>query len=1114
MTSSLVRSKLILTALVFVSLMLAAGSVAQAQLLYGTLTGNVTDSRGAVIPKAQVRATLMQTGEIRKTSTNAVGEYSLTNVPQGLYEVTVQAAGFSEFSAPNVQVFVNSIVRVDADMQVGAQTSTVTVNEAEARLQTDSAMIQQDVTERELQDLPVPSYNYANILSTVPGVEPLGGFGGGTNNPAGTAVLEANGTSEESTDVRVDGVSAVNPWVQYHSTLSPSIDSIATLNVVTSNSDADQTLAGGTTINVLLKSGTNELHGSAAEHYQGDALGSRNYFTPPGTKKTHNVDNDATGTLGGPIIKDKLFFFGAYEGHFIHSGGGAYGTVPVPAMLQGDFSSTGTQIYDPATGGPNGSGKLAFPNNQIPTERFDPAVKQLLSLIPAPNTTAFGTPFVNNFFTQTPNTSSLQSITGKIDWATTQALRINGRFNYQPYKYTQTPLFGHVLGDGSTTPTQDGHIYALTVAANYLVRANLVVDGSFGYTWTNQLLLPTDGGVKYGSDVLHIPGVNLSPLPAGGGLPTFNISNGYTGYGYGYPYLQYLDPVFQYSGNASWTKGKHSAKFGVNVSQQHMNHIENNNDAFSFNGGATALNTEQPNQFTAYADFLLGAAQGVQNSYLNFGRVTLRQWQYALYAGDKWDITKKLTITYGTSWEYFPVPSHVGHGIENYNPDTNQYYICGGGGVPLDCGIHVQPVLFGPKGGFAYRPTENMVIRGGYGINTQQQSMARDGLYNYPEDIQYMANSLNPYAPLSYVSAGIPVTPSIKVTGGYIPLPTGQFISAIPHNFVRGYTESYNLTLQQLFGSWLFSVGYVGTHTVHQHTRYNINYGQVGGGVQSGRLYQLFGQTTEFDEIYPFEHMNYNSLQVTLQHRFRGGFLIDTNYTWAKWLGTCCDINGDGAPEISIPEYYQKNYAPEPGDIRSNFHFRAIAELPFGKGKPFLTGRVSSLLAGGWQANLVFTAHSGFPFTVFADGTSLNAPGSTQVANQVKSSVKINHNLNQWFDITAFQPVTTAAFGTSSFDELRGPIYKMPDFGLSRSFKVTERVKLHFRVDAFNLFNSPVFGTPNSNIAAVQYGTNGDGSPNYNQIVSSNGFGQITGGDGESAAANSRNLRLTGKITF
>ena len=700
----------LLSATATVGILLFAPVVVNAQVLYGSITGTVTDPSGAVVPHAAIKITQVQTGEARQALSNSSGGYSLDNIPEGTYNVVISTPGFKSFAAPSIEVRLNSVVRVNAQLAVGEQAQRVEVNATGAQLQTDSGKVQADITAAELQSLPQPTRNYAGLLGATAGVEPPGCCGGGTNNPAKTLVLAANGTSESATDVRIEGVSAVNPWVQYHSTLAPSVDSVETVNMVTGASEADQTLAGGATINVQLKSGTNAIHGSVYEYHMDNVLKAKPYFYPPNTRKSKFIDNDLGGTVGGPIIKNKLFYFAAYEGDFTRQGGGSFGTVPTAAIRAGDFSQITTPIYDPLTGNSDGTGKTQFQNNQIPITRFNPISRQLLAMVPLPNTNVFGSTYNNNYFKSTPSGYNLQSYSGKVDWDLTSSIRITGRANYQPYSNTQTPLFGSVLGDGGTTPTQRGNIFATTIAATYIARPNLVLDGTFGFTRANQLLIPIDANVKYGSEVLKIPGVNLSPLPAGGGLPDFNI-NGFTGYGYGYPYLQYLDPVFQYAANGTWSKGAHALRFGGNVSQQHMNHIENSQDGFNFSGGSTALNGGiSPNQYNGYADFLLGEVQSVSNSKLNEGVVRLRTWQFALYASDKWNVSKKLTLTYGTAWEYFPVPTHGNYGLENYLPSTNQYEVCGYGGIPKDCGIKVSKGLFAPKIGFAYRPIENTVI--------------------------------------------------------------------------------------------------------------------------------------------------------------------------------------------------------------------------------------------------------------------------------------------------------------------------------------------------------------------------------------------------------------------
>jgi Carboxypeptidase regulatory-like domain len=1091
-----------------------------AQVLYGGLVGNVTDPSGAVVPNAEVRAQNLDTGAVLQTTTGNTGSFAIGNVPPGRFDVTITKAGFGTFKAPSVSVEMNAQVRVDAALQVGNTTDTITVSTQDVELQTDSADVHDAISSKQFQDLPQPTRTYQGLVGLVTGVAPPSpdfAGGGGTNNPGRSFAIEANGTSQSGTDVRIDGVSAVNPWVQFYSTAVPSTEAIASVSVVTSSPEAEQGLASGAQINVQLKSGTNQFHGSLYELHQDNALKARPYFEPTNQRLPKLIDNDFGGTIGGPIIRNRLFFFGSYEGDFLVQGSSSFQTVPTAAIRNGDFSATSTTIYDPATGNPStGTGRTPFPNNIIPSGRISPIVKKLTALVPLPNTDVFGTD-TSNYFVNTPTSYRLHKIDTKFNWDASSKLRLIGRYSTYPYNSTQVPVFGEQLG-GSNTPSQHGNTYATTIGATYLLKPNLLIDGSWGFTRAHQLLIPIQDNVKAGADVLGIPGTNLGSLPAAGGLPQFNF-NGYSGYGYSYPYLEYNDPVFQYSANVSWTLGKHNVKFGTNISQQHMNHTETTPTQFSFGGGSTILNGGPTlTNFNSYADFLLGLPTNRSNS-MNPTPLTLHTWEYSFYARDQWQITPKLTLTYGTGWEYYPVPTRADRGIERFDFQTNKYLICGVGSTPKDCGISVQKTLFAPRGGIAYRPIQGTVMRVGFALTPEQINMFRDGLYNYPANIGYSDASTNPYTAVAPLAAGIPVVQPADISSGSLTLPTGTTFATSPKNFVRGYVESYNVTVEQDFGKgWLGSIAYVGTHTVHQHTRYNINYGQVGGGAASQPFFKLFGTTASEVEVLPLEAMNYNSMQLNLGRAFTNGLQLKAGYTWSKWIATCCDTRADGSPAIPIPQYFYLNRVASPGDMRSNFTLSGIAELPFGRNKPFLQHGIGAAVAGGWQLNGVLTAHTGTPFSISADGTGLNAPGSQQRADQVKPArILGGHNANPYFDPTAYRPVpnSQARFGTANFDSIYGPGAANLDLSLFRSIAIREPWILQFRVDALNFTNTPHFSNPgNTNVSAVVYGTDASGNQNYSNIVSLNGFGQITSTNAGSRLTDERYLRLGLKLTF
>jgi hypothetical protein len=1082
----------------------------EAQVLFGSIVGNVTDTSGAAVPDAVVKVTQRETTESREVKTNESGGFVLSTLPAGTYDITISKTGFRSYTSQSNQLSLNTVVRVDASLQVGVQTESVTVTADAAPLQTDRADVHTDITGQQITDIPQPTRTYEGMLAYMPGIAPPTASSGGTNNPGKSMQITANGTSRSGTEVRIDGVTDTNPWVQFYSTYVPSNEAIQTVNVVTSSPDAEQGLTNGAAINVQTKSGTNVMHGSLFEYNVNNALKARPFFGLTATQgKPKLIENDLGGSLGGHIIRNKLFYFGSYEGDFISQAGSNTASVPLPSMITGNLSGTTTAVYDPNTGNANGTGRTPFPGNVIPANRLSPITQKLLALVPAPNFGAAGA-IANNYFVETPILNRLHKVDAKMDWNAGSKFRLAGRFGYSPYNINQATVFGPILG-GSNNAFAHGDTIATAVNATYTVSPTLVVDANWGFTRSNQFLAPPSVDKKLGSDFLGIPGTNLGDLPAAGGMPDFT-GFGFSGYGYAYTYLHYLDPILQYTGNATWVKGSHNIRFGVDVDQQHMNHQETNPTSFSFNGGATSLNGgAATNTYNQFGDFLLGLIQSDQNSQLATPYVELRTWQYSVYIRDQWQVSHKLTISYGTRWEYYPVPNRGSRGIEEFNFNANTISICGVAGNPRDCNYSVSKREFSPRIGIAYRPTEKWVIRAGYSLSPEQINMYRDGIYSYPARLDFAQNGLTTYTPIGPLSAGIPIQAPVNASAGTLPIPAGLNFGAqgaiLPQNFVRGYTESLNFTVQKDLGhGWTAQAGYVGTLTIHQHTRYNINYGQVGGGSASQPFFGL-GITGSMNDILPYETMHYNSLQSSLQRRFANGFLFQAAYTRSKQIGTCCDDSGDGGPAIPIPQYANLNRALMGADRPNNLRMTGIYQLPFGKGKGMLSSGVGSKILGGWQMNGAFSAYSGSPFSVSASGTSLNAPGSTQRADQVLPNVGYTGNINEWFNPLAFAPVTTARFGTAGFDTLRGPGVVNVDASLFRSFKLGERFAMQFRGEALNLTNTPHFANPGASVSSLSL--NPDGS-----VKTLGGFTTITGVSAGSRLTDERYLRFGLRITF
>jgi hypothetical protein len=543
-----------------------------------------------------------------------------------------------------------------------------------------------------------------------------------------------------------------------------------------------------------------------------------------------------------------------------------------------------------------------------------------------------------------------------------------------------------------------------------------------------------------------------------------------------------------------------------------MNHIEISPTAFTFTGGITSLNGgPASNQYNALADFLLGLPASDSN-YTQIAQpyLTLRTWDFAIYARDQWQVSRKLTLNYGLRWEYYPVPMQTNKGINYYDPSTNIIEECGVGGIPSDCGIKVSKKLFAPSIGIAYRALKSLVIRAGFALNPLQDLMARAGMKSFPEEVGAIFNGPNSYTSVGSITNGIPIVTAPPPVNGkiFVPAGTGSLFTD-PQNYIRGYTESFNLTVQKEFsGGWTLQTGWVGTHAVHEYTGFNINYGQLGGGTASQPLTQ-YGITASVTQVQPFGSDIYHSLQTTVNKRFAHGFSTHVAYTFSKDIGLNPTTNNSGST-ILIPQYRFYDRYVSTLDRTHTFLWSSTYELPFGRGKPLLKQGPLSWIAGGWAINALFTHYSGSTFSVTASATSCNCPGNSQPANQILPNVtKVGSGLGgqAYFNPLAYGPVTTVAFGNSGFDRLRGPGPTNLDMNIFRDFRITERVKMQIRAEAFNAANHPHFSNPGSNVSNMSL--NSDGS-----VKSLGGFSQITSTAPLGRLIDARYFRFGARLKF
>ncbi len=1093
-----------------------------AQVLYGSIVGTVVDQAGSSVPNAKVHITSRGTSQSRETETDSDGTYTFPSMPGDTYDLVVSRPGFQTVTIRGINVAADTKVRVDAALKVGAVEQSVEVSAQAAALQTESAEVRSEITSANLENVPIPiGRNYQNLLVTVPGVMPPANQHSVAANPSRGLTFNVNGATRNSNNVRIDGALANNIWLPHVTAYVPSLDAIESVSMVTASADASQGMAGGSAINVQIKSGTNQIHGSLFEYHADNALKAKPFFLPAGQGIPKYIDNQFGGSVGGPIIKNKLFYFGSWEDSLNRQTGSSFVTVPTAAIQAGDMSGSTTPMYDPSTGNADGSGRSVFAGNLIPKSRIDPIAAKVAAAFPLPNVPNL---LSNNYYATGAYAYSRSKLDGKSTWVATNKLNISGRIGWLHYSMGDPPVFGQngggpVASAGGRAGNSHGDVYSMTYSGSYVVRPTFLIDSYFGYTKSITNHDPVGLDQQIGLKTLGLPGTNVTPFA--GGWPDFQVSS-YSDVGTpgGSSTLRYNDSQYEYTANASWVKSNHNVRFGVDISRYSLNHYEATSamGVFTFSGGDTTLKGgPSANQYNSFAQLLLGQTSSVVSELLPFdsNQLTSRQTSFSFYGQDSWQVNHKLTVSAGLRWDYFPMGTRANRGMERYDFNTNQMLICGVGNVPTDCGYHIEQKNFSPRLGVAYRPTESSVIRAGFGINYDPYPLAfvRDMLTNYPEDLLLTINPPVSQAAATQLKDGIPAIQVPDLSSGRITVPAAYAVRSLPNNVVRGYIASWNISLQkQLWAGWTAQAAYVGSRQIKINERLDLNAGQVLGAGAAGQPYFAnFGRTTATELLTPVGHNKYDSLQTTMQRRMANGFSVNLNYTFSKSLGICCDDLADGYPSIQIPQYMSLNRARMPYDRPHTFGAAFLAELPFGKGKKWANaGGFASKLAGGWRANGLIAAYSGTPFTVTSNNP-LNAPNNSQRANLVKSTVEVlgGTGPNQsYFDPFAFSAGTTPAFGTSALDQVRGPGTFNFDGGLFREFSFRERWKTEFRAEALNLTNTPHFANPGANVSNMVL--NPDGT-----IKSLGGYTVITSTQGTGREGiDERMFRLGLRMTF
>ena len=1112
-------------------LALATPRAGYSQVLYGTLTGNVTDPASAAVAGVQVEATNQETNVKSETKTDERGIYRFTNLQPGIYKVAVAAQGFRAHLQSNVPVQANEIRRVDVQLQIAQTTESVEVSANAVVLQTDKADIHSEISAQEVTDIPyngTEGKNFQSLLLLLPGSATTAGTGEANSeagNPQRAITVYMNGVSSQANNTRLDGTPVSYPWLPVNIAYVPPGEAVQYVNVSTNAFDAEQGAAGGAAVNVIIKSGTNQLHGSLFERHTDNQMAAiNNFFTHPG-RLSKNIFNQYGFAIGGPIWipklvngKNKLFFFMDFQGTKRRQYAATPNlTLPNDAMRAGDFSAMSTVIYDPLTGNADGTGRTPFDGNKIPSNRIAFAAAKMASLLPA--LTRPGNLF-QNYDAYGGTQYNRNNWDWKVNYSPTNAAMIWGRYSVSPMDIVAPLQLGKAGGDafsGGNAGHAGGRVQVSAAGFTYTVSPTLVLDGNVGYTRQNIGANgdPEDG--FFGLEVLKIPGTN-GDSENYKGIPAFQISGiaNLGNPGTGSPFLfrdnQYLSAI-----NVSKIKGSHSIRAGFEYDKYSLNHFQPQGGTFGtprgtfgFDGtltalkGGAAVNSGSPSN--SWAQFLLGfpSRVGKVTQFTNPNALRFSTW--SMYVRDSWQATRNLTINYGIRWEYYPIYSHDHYGAVRYDVATHNILVGGMGGVPWDTGAHANKKNFGPRIGAAYRLGPKTVIRTGYGISIDPDNM-RNQRNQYPSIVNQDYSPLNTYQFVSF--AGVPNSDGatqVNLTDG-IPLPNFPDISVgtikpsptaslstylpsigtatFPGDFNRGYYQSWNFFIQREFSPTLVAeVGYAGTHGVHIHQIVNINAAAANTGVAGRQLYPYL--TTDLNQYTPFGDMTYNGLQTRFRKRI-GGSLIGASYTFAKAINTGSD-NGDGGLFRNFPFSYSLNKVLSGFDRTHTFQFYYVYQLPFGKGHTWFNHGAGNWILGGWQLGGAISRFSGLPFSV-GTSSNLNAPGQANQASQINPEVQIlgGHDPNHpYYDGNAFTNPPNGVLGSTGRNILRGPGLFGWNASINRTFAFKEdKLKFQLVGESFNLTNTVVFSNPGGSCCWVTNATTG--------AVNYNGFATIGG---------------------
>jgi hypothetical protein len=1089
-------------------LVFAAGvpAAVHAQVLYGSVVGNVEDSSGATLPGATVTLTNKGTGLVQTAVTGATGSFTFTNVQAGIYDVKVSMQGFKEAVRTDVPVTVNTVSRVDSRLELGSLSETVSVVSETALLQTDKADTHTELKSATITALPLDqNRNYQTLINLVPGATPGRQQNSEVDTPGRALTTNVNGMDRNTNGTKTDGATNVNIWLPHHTMYVSPAETIDTVNVSTSNFDAEQGNAGGAAITVITKSGTNNFKGSAFAFYNNESFNARSYYATEKPKASSHIDGV---TLGGPLVKNKLFFFGAWEGQYQKTPSQFFFSVPPAALRVGDFSQAYNPdgslqiIYNPFSGNADGTGRVPFPNNQIPATMLSGIAKQVQALYPDPNLAGSlsngnvaGAGIFHNYVRQQDRKFDRNNYDFKVNYNLSASNQIWGKYSRMGANVNSPQAY---LGyDGSLVGDTTVQMY--TFGNTWTISPTMVFDATLGISKMTHTSQESDLALgNFGLQTLGIPGMNggknFSSDPRYSGIPFFLMGGCWcnfdiVGNANGWDPVERDERTYAFASNLTKLSGAHEFRFGYSVNKLRMDHWQPElgygpRGFMQAAPNATVLNggSQDANIYNAHAAFLLGlmevGATSVQNELM-----TTREWQHSMYGRDRWQISDKLTLDLGLRYEYYPLMQRADRGIErivgaNDLASTRALQsltvaLGGKGNVPKDLGIKVSSTLFAPRLGAVYRIDQNSVFRTGWGITYNPLPFSRPLRGFFPLTLAAAYYADEPFGWVTTLEKGIPDVVSPDESSGLLPLPNDYLMRTPAEDVSRSRVHSWNVSYERRL-PWDVSVdvAYVGTAKNGGFTDIDANASDVPGGGSATRPFVANGMGRNNAVLLwgPFAKSRYHSLQVAINRPFKNGLMLKGAYTLSKAKN---EVDDDGWSQLtwSAPSQRSLNYAPAGYDRPQMFNMAFVYELPYKVSSA--KNKVLGAVLGDWQINGIYTAVSGTPFSITANGAGLNMPGGMQTAN-LNGEYKVigdKGDTGYYFDPAPFSQPQGVVQGNTGRNQFRGPGYWNLDGSIFRGFPIGGGGKrAEFRAEFFNLTNTPLWGRPVNDISSGNFG--------------------------------------------